>query len=305
MAKRKKRKNILRTVLLTLLIVCILAAVTAGLVGTRIYMQHTGEAFFPALGKTLRLEGSFLWNLLAPAEHSVPLNPYRPTDYYQKGELLHCAASPVSRAGIDVSSHQNEIDWPKLAEAGVEFAIVRVGYRGYTDGNIFPDSRARENLSGALNAGLDVGIYFFSQAITEEEAREEARFVLEAIEGYEIRYPVLYDWEGIQAEARTDQISGEEMTRFAQAFCEEITQAGYRAGVYFNQSYGYNSFDLYELRDYDFWLAEYADTQSFAYEVQLWQYDCEARLPGIECTVDLNLCYRDYLAPEPDPEAEP
>ena len=298
MKKRRKQSNTLRRMFLGLLIIVILAVLAAGLMGTRIYMQHTGADFFTALGETARLGGVFLLNLLSPEDHSVPVNPYRATDYYYRGDLLHCAASEVSRAGIDVSSHQNEIDWQTVADAGVEFAIVRVGYRGYTDGNIFHDSLARENLEGALAAGLDVGVYFFSQATSEEEAIEEARFVLDAIEGYELRYPVYYDWEGILDEARTDDVTGEEMTAFARAFCEEIEEAGYRAGVYFNQSYGYNSFDLIELRDYEFWLAEYADTQSFAYEVQLWQYNCEATLPGIETTIDLNLCYYDYLKEE-------
>lgn len=298
MRKRRKQSNILRSMLIGLLIIALLAVLAAGLVGTRIYMQHTDADFFTALGQTARLGGRFFVNLLSPAGHSVPVNPYRGTDYYYRGDLKHCTASEVSRAGIDVSSHQEEIDWQAVADAGVEFAIVRVGYRGYTDGNIFADSLAKENLEGALAAGLDVGAYFFSQATSEEEAIEEAQFVIDALEGYELRYPVYFDWEGIIAEARTDDVTGEELTAFAKAFCEKIEDAGYRAGVYFNQSYGYDRFDLIELRDYEFWLAEYADTQSFAYEVQIWQYDNKAALPGIETKVDLNLCYYDYLRPE-------
>ncbi len=302
MSKRRKKKNPFRSALVLLLIVALLAVLSAGLVGTRIYMRHTGEDFLTAFGHTARLGIDYVWNLFSPSDRSVPVNPYRQTDYYYRGDLLHCATSEVSRAGIDVSSHQKEIDWQAVADAGVEFAIVRVGYRGYTDGNIFPDSLAKENLDGALAAGLDVGVYFFSQATSEEEAVEEAQFVLDAIEGYELRYPVYFDWEGIIDEARTDDVTGEEMTAFAKAFCEEIEAAGYLAGVYFNQSYGYNSFDLHALRDYEFWLAEYADSQSFAYEVRLWQYDCEATLPGIETTIDLNLCYYDYLKEEEAPE---
>lgn len=298
MRKRRKKKKPIAGILAALLVVALLAVLCAGLLGTQIYMRHTGEDFFTAFGHTARLGVNYLWNLVSPSGHSVPVNPYKATDYYSRGGLLHCAASEVSRAGIDVSSHQKEINWQEVADAGVEFAIVRVGYRGYTDGNLFPDSLAKENLDGALAAGLDVGVYFFSQATSEEEAVEEARFVLDAVEGYELRYPVYYDWEGIIEEARTDDVTGEEMTAFARAFCEEIEAAGYRAGVYFNQSYGYNSFDLHELRDYEFWLAEYADTQSFAYEVRMWQYDCEATLPGIETTIDLNLCYYDYLKEE-------
>ena len=293
MARRRKRKknHIVRSVLLILLALLL----TADLIATRIYMRHSGERFFPALLQTTRLGGQYVVNLLSPSERSVPVNPYRASDYYYRNDYLACAKSEVSRVGVDVSSHQQEIDWQAVADAGVEFAIVRVGYRGYTDGQLFADSKARQNIEGALAAGLDVGVYFFSQATSEDEAREEAWFVLDTIDGYPIRYPVLFDWEGVVDEARTDNVTGPEMTQFALAFCEEAANAGYKAGVYFNQSYGYNSFDLRALNSYEFWLAEYDDAQSFAYEVQLWQYDYQGRVPGIETTVDLNLCYKDYL----------
>ena len=294
MARRKKRKK--QPVVLTVVLVLLSLFLTADLIATRVYMRHSGEPFFQSLLQTTRLGGQYLVNLISPGERSVPVNPYHASDYYYRGDYLACAKSEVSRIGVDVSSHQQEIDWQAVADAGVDFAIVRVGYRGYSDGEIFADSLARQNIRGALDAGLDVGVYFFSQAVSEQEAREEAWFVLDSIDGLPIRYPVLFDWEGVaDDEARTDGVTGPEMTQFAQAFCEEIERAGYRGGVYFNQSYGYNSFDLRALHSYEFWLAEYADTQSFAYEVQLWQYDYEGRVPGIETTVDLNLCYKDYL----------
>ena len=294
MARRRKRKK--QPIVLTVVLVLLSLLLTADLIAARVYMRHTGEPFFPALLQTTRLGGEYVINLLSPQTRSVPVNPYHASDYYYRGDYLACAGSEVSRAGVDVSSHQQEIDWQAVADAGVEFAIVRVGYRGYSDGEIFADSMAMENLRGALDAGLDVGVYFFSQAVTEQEAREEAWFVLDTIDGLPIRYPVLFDWEGVADDvARTDGITGPEMTQFAQAFCEEVDRAGYTAGVYFNQSYGYNSFDLRALNRYEFWLAEYAEAQSFAYEVQLWQYDYQGRVPGIETTVDLNLCYKDYL----------
>ena len=289
--KRRKQRHIARSVVLVLLSLLL----TVDLIATGIYMRHTGERFFPALLTTTRLAGQYVVNFLSPSDRSVPVNPYRPTDYYRSGDYLACAKSEVSRTGVDVSSHQQDIDWQAVADSGVEYAIVRVGYRGYTDGEIFPDTMARENIEGALAAGLDVGVYFFSQATSEQEAKEEAWAVLDTIDGYPIRYPVLFDWEGVADDtARTDNVTGPEMTQFALAFCGEVDRAGYTAGVYFNQSYGYNSFDLRALRDYEFWLAEYDDAQSFAYEVQLWQYDYQGRVPGIETTVDLNLCYKDY-----------
>ena len=293
MARRRKRKK--QPIFLTVVLVLLSLLLTADLIATRIYMRTTGERFFSAFLQTTRLGREYVINRLSPGERSVPVNPYRAADYYYRGDYLACAKSPVSRTGVDVSSHQQDIDWQAVADAGVEFAIVRVGYRGYTDGQLFSDSMAKQNIEGALAAGLDVGVYFFSQATSEDEAREEAWFVLDVIDGYPIRYPVLFDWEGVVDEARTDGVTGPEMTQFALAFCEEARRGGYTAGVYFNQSYGYNSFDLRALRDYEFWLAEYDDAQSFAYEVQLWQYDYQGRVPGIETTVDLNLCYKDYL----------
>lgn len=295
MARRKKQKK--QPIVLTVLLVLLSLLLTADLIAARVYMRTTGERFFPALLQTTRLGGQYVINLVSPGDRSIPVNPYRASDYYYRGDYLACAKSEVSRVGVDVSSHQQEIDWQAVAEAGVDFAIVRVGYRGYSDGEIFTDSMALRNIQGALDAGLDVGVYFFSQATSEEEAREEAWFVLDTIDGYPIRYPVLFDWEGVSdADARTAGVTGPEMTEFAQAFCGEAERAGYTAGVYFNQSYGYNSFDLRALRGYEFWLAEYSRTQSFAYEVQLWQYDYQGRVPGIQTTVDLNLCYKDYLS---------
>lgn len=294
MAKRKKSKKTLRRVLAAVLILILVMGLTVGLFATRAYMRLTGADFPTALRDTAKLGFGYIANVLSPRGDAVAPNPYHSDDYYFRGGLLQCTASEVSRAGIDVSLHQQEIDWQAVADAGIDFAIIRAGYRGYTEGEVFVDSRAVENLEGALAAGLDVGIYFFSQATSESEAREEADLVLDLIDGYDIRYPVFYDWEGIVSDARTDDISGEEMTAFAHAFCERIESAGYTAGVYFNQSYGLRRFDLRALRDYEFWLAEYHDTQSFPYEVQLWQYNCEATLPGIETTVDLNLCYRHY-----------
>jgi GH25 family lysozyme M1 (1,4-beta-N-acetylmuramidase) len=292
MAKRKKRKK--KPILLTVVLLLLSALLLADLIAARVYMRHTEADFFTALLQTTRLGGQYVVNLLSPADQSIPVNPYSQTDYYKNGDYIQCAASEVSRTGVDVSSHQQGIDWQQVADAGVEFAIVRVGYRGFTDGDIFPDTTAEENIRGALAAGLDVGVYFFSQATSVQEAKEEAWFVLDAIDGYSITYPVMFDWESITTEARTDEVTGPEMTEFARAFCAEIENAGYDAGVYFNQSDGYNSYDLRALRSYDLWLAEYADAQSFAYEVQLWQYTNQGAVPGIGTAVDLNLCYRDY-----------
>ena len=166
------------------------------------------------------------------------------------------------------AAHQQEIDWQRVADSGVQFAILRVGYRGYTEGAIQEDAYFTQNLEGAIDAGLDVGVYFFSQAIDEQEAREEARFVLDKISGYLLAFPVFFDWEKIGSEARSDTMDLASLTIVTDTFCTEIRNAGYQAGLYFNQQLGYEELHLPSLQTYTFWLAEYNDTPSFAYHFE-------------------------------------
>ena len=194
--------------------------------------------------------------------------------------------------GIDVSAHQQEIDWAAVAADGVEYAMLRVGYRGYTEGDTFLDERFYDNVAGARDNGIAVGVYFFSQAISVEEAREEADIVLRAIEGLDITYPVVFDWEDVhQADARTSQVDQQTLTDCAAAFCEMVEEAGYTAGIYFNQLFGYQRFILPDLDQYVFWLAEYDSAPDFLYDFQMWQYTNSGQVSGIEGGVDLNLSF--------------
>ena len=136
-----------------------------------------------------------------------------------------------------------------------------------------------------------MGVYFFSQALDEQEAIDEANYVLEQIKDYPLSYPVIFDWEDIEADARTDGMDSVQLTKNAIAFCDTIEQAGYRAGVYFNQRFGYEEFDLESLQDYVFWLVEYNDTPSFSFHFQIWQYCNDGRVDGIKTDVDLNLAF--------------
>ena len=153
------------------------------------------------------------------------------------------------------------------------------------------DTYFEQNLEGAIDAGLDVGVYFFSQAIDEQEAREEARFVLDKISGYLLAFPVFFDWEKIGSEARSDTMDLASLTIVTDTFCTEIRNAGYQAGLYFNQQLGYEELHLPSLQTYTFWLAEYNDTPSFAYHFDLWQYSASGTVDGIEGDVDLNLAF--------------
>ena len=226
------------------------------------------------------------------AQEGVPVNPYDPDAFAldSRGRVTY----PQARTGVDVSVYQQDIDWQAVAADGIDFAMVRLGYRGYTEGGLMMDERFEANIQGALDAGLEVGIYFFSQAITPQEAQAEAAFVLNAIRNYEVTYPVAFDWEPIASDytARTSGLTGEDLTQCALAFCQEIQAAGYTPAIYFNQDLGYLHYDLGELEGQTLWLAEYGSRPDFYYAFDLWQYTHTGQVAGIQGDVDLNLDLR-------------
>lgn len=230
------------------------------------------------------------------ALEGMPLNPYDRSGFSfdERGRTVYEKDGRRAKTGIDVSIYQGDIDWQAVAADGIDFAILRLGYRGYTEGGLFLDQNFERNLRGALDAGLDVGVYFFSQAVTTQEAEAEAAYVINALEGYEISYPVAFDWEPIApgSGARTDGLDNQALTQCAAAFCEKIKEAGLSPAVYFNQSLGYLRYDLRELADYDLWLAEYDSKPDFYYHFDLWQYTHIGRVAGIEGDVDLDLDLR-------------
>ncbi len=230
-------------------------------------------------------------NTALPILEGVARNEYDASAFRaDENGWLHYRGAPL---GIDVSSHQGEIDWEAVAASGVEFAMLRAGRRGYTEGGLYEDERFRENIEGATAAGLDVGVYFFSQATDAAEAREEAVYLLERLAGYDVAYPVAFDWETItEDEARTDGMSIAERTDCALAFCEEIAAAGFTPAVYFNVEQGYLGYRLDRLKEYEFWLAEYHDSPGFYYGFGLWQYTSGGSVPGIAGRVDLDLDLR-------------
>lgn len=224
---------------------------------------------------------------------TLPLNTYDPSGFYtENGLRRYRSEDMVGLAGIDVSSYQQTIDWQQVKNAGVDFAMIRVGYRGYVSGKLDLDDCFLNNMEGAANAGIPVGVYFFSQALTEQEAIEEAEYVLNWIKGYDIQYPVVFDWEEVPAEARTDNMNMLMLTSCALAFCKTIEEAGYTPAVYFNQAYGYQQFNLPSLKDYVFWLAAYEETPTFHYDFRMWQYTNQGAVAGISGAVDLNIYFK-------------
>ena len=224
----------------------------------------------------------------------VDRNRYDPQAFTQEenGWITYEKNGRKALTGIDVSVYQGDIDWEAVAQSGVEFAIIRLGYRGYSQGAIQLDRNFEQNMRGALEAGLDVGVYCFSQATTVLEAEEEADFVLENLRGYPITFPVVFDWEFVTADqARTHEMEGEALTDCALAFCELVATAGYTPMVYFNQDIGYFYYQLDELDQYPFWLAEYDSKPDFFYDFEIWQYTHTGTVPGIQGSVDLNLAF--------------
>lgn len=202
----------------------------------------------------------------------------------------------VSRMGIDVSEFQGEdIDWNQVKESGIEFVIIRLGYRAYGEsGELVQDAMFQQNIQGALDAGLDVGVYFFSQAVSAGEAVEEAEFVVDLLYPYDISGPVVYDTEEIKWDtARTDVNTGQEFTNFCKVFCDAVKSEGYDPMIYSNMKWMAFTLDMEQLKDYDFWYADYHEIPQCPYDYKIWQYSESGTVPGINAKVDLNLWFQE------------
>ncbi|WP_293973109.1 glycoside hydrolase family 25 protein [uncultured Ruminococcus sp.] len=199
----------------------------------------------------------------------------------------------ASSEGIDVSSYSGNIDWKKVKESGIDFAMIRVGGRGYGEkGEMYTDERALEYINGAKAEGIKVGAYFFSQAVSTEEAIEEADYVKTVLGDIKLDYPVAYDWEIIKDDdARTDSVSASQATECARAFCDRVKELGYTPILYSPSRELYFKYDLSRLADIDIWYCEYANVPTFYYEFSMWQYSATGAIDGIEGAVDLNICF--------------
>ena len=259
---------------------------------TIVYKDIDGTYRYEPVNFDLPLS-DYNWDNLVQLEEA-----HKELEYVEDGKT-------VSIKGIDVSKYQKSIDWKKVAADGVQYAIIRVGYRGYDQGGLIEDDLFDANVKGALQNNIAVGVYFVSQAITVEEAIQEAEFVLDNIRAYNITWPVVLDLEDAASkDARTANLTKEEHTDFAIAFCETIKEAGYTPMLYSNIRWFMEELDLERLTDYDKWLAQYFNRPFFPYALQMWQYTSSGRVDGITGNVDLNLCFTDYSDPDRDESAE-
>lgn len=255
------------------------------------------ESFYQLDGRKILFNDSTYGEIFMPVFADVPASELN-TDsivtrngysFYKENDTI------TSFAGVDVSQYQGDIDWEQVKAAGIDFAMIRVGYRSYGGGEIHFDESFAKNLQGANDACIKTGVYFFSQAVTTDEAIEEADAVIDAIAPYNITYPVVYDWELIYEDsARTDSISVEMLADCCISFCERVKSAGYTPMIYQNKNTSMYKLDLPRLTAYDFWLAEYDEKPSYYYRFQMWQYASDGTIPGISGEVDMNLSFKDY-----------
>ena len=204
----------------------------------------------------------------------------------------------LSKLGIDVSEHNGKIDWQKVKDAGIEFSYIRAGYRGSQSPTVVSDDSFEVNFSGARDAGLQVGVYFDSMALTEEEAREEADYTCDLLGGAKIDYPIAFDMEPDNDDSeRVQGMTTDQYTAIARAFCDECERRGYSAVVYGNQ-YELALYDRKALATFGFWYAEYESNPTTILRFGMWQYTKTGKVPGIETNVDIDLDLTDALAAE-------
>ncbi len=231
-----------------------------------------------------------------PEEATIPpeSNPYTKYDFQYNARNYLLCTQQTSFPGIDVSAYQGEINWEKVAASGIRYAIIRLGFRGYGSGKLVEDDYAVQNLEGARAAGLKVGAYFFSQALNIQEVDEEIEFMLDILGDFQLDMPIILDWEYVSAEARTANMDARTLTDCQLHFCRTMEELGYQPMLYFNWHQASSLLYLNELEEYPFWLALYQDRMTFPYHVEMWQYTCTGRVPGIKGDVDINVYMPKY-----------
>lgn len=236
-------------------------------------------------------------------EEWVLISPYLPKHEYDFTKLVcqsdlmkyYVDGKQTSFVGADISKYQDYVDFIKLKKAGVNFVMLRVGARGYGSGQLVLDEYFEDNIKRASDAGLQVGLYFFSQAVTAEEAVEEANMVLEHIGEYKIDYPIAFDMEHIENDsARIDGLSKSEKTTIAKAFLDTIQDSGHKAMIYGNKEWLIKEIDMSKLTAYDVWLSQLQDIPDYPYKFTMWQYKQDASIDGIAGYASLNISFIDY-----------
>ncbi len=220
----------------------------------------------------------------------LPENFYRDEE---SGEVTYRQEGVTVHKGIDVSRYNGTVDWEKVAADGIEYAFIRAGYRGSTEGKLMTDETFRDNMEGALENGIKVGVYFFTQAVSEKEGREEAEYVLDLIRDYDVTYPIVLDVESYE-DSRADEIDQTTRTDAAIAFLTTVQEAGYRPMLYANLKGYFVMLDMDRIEGYDKWFAYYNYPLYMPYDIKIWQYTAKGTVDGIKGDCDLNISFTDY-----------
>ncbi|MBP3351802.1 MAG: glycoside hydrolase family 25 protein [Lachnospiraceae bacterium] len=255
-----------------------LVEVLRTLYADKMVVASNGKYHFVPINESLKQNNLAAEGLMLKSDGTV--------EYVENGQV-------ISYKGIDVSKHQGEIDWAKVAADGVKFAFIRVGNRGYGSGAIVEDAQFEANIKGAISNGIQVGVYFFSQAINEQEAMEEAKFVLDKIAPYKVQCPIVIDVEKVaDSEARMNKISSEQRTANTLVFLQAVEDAGYEAMLYHNMEMGLLMLDLAQFEEYNKWFAYYNKEIYYPYAFDVWQYSDKGKVNGINGDVDLNISFK-------------
>lgn len=251
----------------------------------KIVTADQGRYFFFDINDSLEKRTFDVENLVYPV-----LN--EDTNKYEGEAELVEGGEVTSKKGIDVSKFQGKIDWRKVANDGVDFAYIRLGYRGYESGKIVTDETYEYNIENCNAAGLDTGVYFFTEAISEREAIEEADYVLENIREYQVDLPIVIDVEeSASSNSRTKNLTQEERTAIVLAFCNRIKDAGHEVMIYGNMKSMLIMMDFEQLEGYDKWFAYYKYPLRFPYKIRMWQYTANGKVNGISGGVDMNIAF--------------
>ncbi len=227
----------------------------------------------------------------------VPRNDYNLENNLinENGLLTYKDSKRESVKGVDLSKYNGTVDFTKLKEAGVGFAMLRLASRGYGSGKISLDEKFVEYAQNAQVAGIQIGAFFYSQAVNENEAVEEANYIVGAISGFNVKYPVAIDIERVSGdEARTDKLTNKERTSIVKMFCDTVKGYGYKPIIYASSEMLVGGLDLKELQDYDVWLADEKIPTEYPYRFGMWQYNTKGHIDGITGDIDLDISFIDY-----------
>lgn len=244
--------------------------------------------------KITNKDGEEEWVVISPylAKHE-----YDFTKMVSQSDLMkyYVDGKKVSYVGVDISKYQAYIDFVKVKKAGIDYVMIRVGARGYSTGQIMIDDYFLDNIKRASDAGLQIGVYFYSQATSKAEAEEEANVVLEYIKDYDITYPIAFVMEDVDNDkARIDDLSKDDKTKIAKAFLNKVEKAGYIPLLYGDKEWLIKQLDLSKLTDFDVWLSQPGDLPDYPYKFTMWQYSTTASIDGISGQSNLNISFIDY-----------